>query len=275
MNLLRSVAVACCVCGSLLCAVKPIVAQCSTNGTVVVDGLGGGDTNEHSFSNRCLARVDTDVTITISAIADLGCNSWDSTHDLGDCDTCSNIPCCDTDPEAKYLTVTANNNALDPGVTDSTNMPAEGKFFKEWNLDCTGADPTCAEAGRSPCDGTSPLSANRRVVTIPAETWNSWLGASGNTMTIRVTSTGAMNSSLAAYCAGLGFDSCPYGGDCDGPCGPDTYSSVSISYLAPAKPSIGSGVCGPERAFPAAATTATAASIPAGISQDAVRRRQR
>src|SRR5690606_13823968 len=72
------------------------------------------------------------------------------------------------------------------------------------------------------------------------ETWNSWLGASGNTMTIRVTSTMAMNSSLAAYCAGLGFASCPYGGSCDGPCGPDTYSSVSISYLAPAKPSIGS-----------------------------------
>ncbi|HPD32207.1 MAG TPA: thrombospondin type 3 repeat-containing protein [Phycisphaerae bacterium] len=236
----RAIAIVCLLVSLTLLRTE-LFGDCAPGGTPpAVPGLGGGDTNTHIFSNQCLARVGTDVTITISAIADLGCNPWDSTHDLGDCDTCSNIPCCDADPEEKYLTVTANNHALDPGVTDSTNMPAEGKFFKEWNLDCTGTSPACAKAGRSPCDGTEPLSANLHAVTIPAETWNSWLGASGNTMTIRVTSTGAMNSSLAAYCAGLGFASCPYGGSCDGPCGPDTYSSVSISYLAPAKPSIGS-----------------------------------
>jgi len=90
----------------LVCAagVRPTVGACSAGGSATQTGLGGGDTNPHDFFNQCLARLSTSVTITISAVADLGCNSWDSTHDVGDCDTCSNIPCCDTDPTLKYLT---------------------------------------------------------------------------------------------------------------------------------------------------------------------------
>ncbi len=164
-----------------------------------LNGLGGGNTNPHVFPNQCLAEAGTNVTITIEGMADLGCYSWDATHEPfpNHCTSCTPI-CCDTDPESKYLTVTGNLNALNPSVPGSTNMPPGGLFFQEWNTDCDTSSQACLEAGRSPCDPNNPA-PNKRITTIPAETWNSWLGASGNTMTIRVTSTTAMATSLANY----------------------------------------------------------------------------
>ena len=127
-------------------------------------------------------------------------------------------------------------------------MPASGRFFADWNNDCTVYNDTCREAGRSPCDGGT-IEANRHVVTIPASVWNSWLGASGNTMTVRVTGSSAMYTapleerSLALYCENLGFNQCP-GQSCDGLCGPETFSRVSISYTAvPQTGCIDSGDC--------------------------------
>lgn len=72
---------------------------CDAGGSVTVLGLGGGDTNPHSFLNQCLAASGTSVTITIQAVADLGCNSWDAIHRPypDQCDGCSPIgqACCD------------------------------------------------------------------------------------------------------------------------------------------------------------------------------------
>ena len=91
------------------------------------------------------------------------------------------VPGGGTDPEDKYLTVSANGNWLSPAITGSTNMPASGRFFAEWAGNCTPYSDTCNEAGRSLCDGAVEIHPNRRVVTVPASIWNSWLGASGNT----------------------------------------------------------------------------------------------
>ncbi len=113
-------------------------------------------------------------------------------------------------------------------------MPTGGLFFKDWEGDCVSSSTACLEAGRSPCDPDFPA-ANRRIVTVPASTWNTWLGASGNTMTIRVTASNAVATApidaraLALYCENLGFNQCPFQ-SCSGLCGPDTFSRVSISY---------------------------------------------
>ena len=216
-----------------LFSMSPAIAQCLSSGTFTVLGMGGGDTNPHPFENRCLAQTGTNVTITIEAMADLGCYAWDAVHDPppNQCPSCGNIPCCDTAPSAKYVTVTGNGNLLSPSIPGSANMPANGYFFQDWNTDCYTSSQGCLEAGRSPCDPSNPA-PNRRVVTIPAETWNAWLGLSGNTVTIRVTSTAATSSTLAGYCYNLGFQNCPGQGQCSGPCGPDTLSRVSIAYTA-------------------------------------------
>lgn len=114
-------------------------------------------------------------------------------------------------------------------------MPTNGRFFAEWFNDCGSSTEECLEAGRSPCYPQTPQ-PNRRIVTIPASTWNSWLGASGNTMTVRVTASSAVQTapfeerSLALYCEELGFQYCQ-GHSCGpGLCGPETFSRVTISY---------------------------------------------
>lgn len=212
------------------------VAQCQANDSIRVDGLAGSDSNDHSFTNRCLAG--SAVTITIEAMADLGCNAFDATRDPpvgGQCPaSCSGI-CCDEAATSKYLMVTANLNPLTPSIPGSANMPPNGRFFEDWNTDCYTSSQACLEAGRSPCDPVENAAANKRVVTVPAATWNTWLGSSGSTMTIRVTSTSAVHSapiqtrSLALYCEDLGFNLCP-GQSCSGLCGPETFSRVSIAY---------------------------------------------
>jgi len=154
---------------SVLFSQNAAMGQCVSNGTDTQFGLGGVDTNPHPFPNRCLAADGTNVTITIEGMADLGCNAWDAVHPPfpNQCASCSPIPCCDTDPVSKYLTVTGNFNAMNPAISGSTNMPSEGKFFKDWAGDCGGFSQTCLEAGRSPCDGGEPFIANKRVTTIP------------------------------------------------------------------------------------------------------------
>ncbi len=238
-----------CICvGLAVSVVLPITAatsygQCVTGGADnLVNGLNGSDTNQHDFVNQCFAALGTNVTITIQAMADLGCNSADATKNPpigGQCPTaCSPIPCCDTAPENKYVTATANGHALNPSVSGSSNMPSNGRFFADWNGDCYTSAQACLEAGRSPCDPETP-GANRRNVTIPSATWNSWLGANGSTMTISVTSSASVTSapnavnSLALYCQNLGFNIQGCGtGACSGLCGPLTYTQVSVSYSA-------------------------------------------
>lgn len=149
------------------------LAQCTSGGGPDTrPGLKGSDTNEHPFANQCLAASGTNVTITIEAMADLGCYSWDATHDPpqgGACPTTCTPVCCDTDPEDKYVTATANSHALNPTVSGSTNMPTSGQFFSQWAGDCYTSSQACLEAGRSPCDPENPA-PNRRIVTIPAAT---------------------------------------------------------------------------------------------------------
>lgn len=108
-------------------------AQCAAGvSNHQVDGLAGNDTNTHILGNQCLAASGTNVSFTIEAMADLGCNAFDGTHNPpsgGQCPaTCTPI-CCDANPNSKYVTVTANNNLLSPFISGSTNMPVNGQFF--------------------------------------------------------------------------------------------------------------------------------------------------
>lgn len=53
-------------------------------------------------------------------MADLGCNAWDGTHDPPtgeECPESCTPTCCDTAPQDKYVTATANFNSLNPSVT--------------------------------------------------------------------------------------------------------------------------------------------------------------
>lgn len=112
-----------------------VAAQCTSGGPPDTrPGLEGSLTLPHVFSNQCLAAAGSNVTITIEAMADLGCNAFDATHDQPsgpNCPEACDPICCDTPPEDKYLTVTANFNSLSPSVPGSTNMPASGRFFAE------------------------------------------------------------------------------------------------------------------------------------------------
>lgn len=136
------------------------IADCAVGGIDTRPGLEGSITREHPFLNQCLAASGTDVTITVEAMADLGCNAWDGTHDPPtgeECPESCTPTCCDTAPQDKYVTVTANSHALNPSVSGSSNMPTNGRFFAEWLNDCDGdGSEECLQAGRSPCFAQTP-----------------------------------------------------------------------------------------------------------------------
>lgn len=77
-----------------------------------------------------------------------------------------------------------------------------GTLITPSNATCNPPNCNFFENGSDSGYGPAP---NKRVVTVPASTWNAWLGSSGSTMTIRVTSTSAVYSapiqtrSLALY----------------------------------------------------------------------------
>lgn len=115
-------------------------------------------------------------------------------------------------------------------------MPSDGRFFESWSTDCYASTQACLEAGRSPCDPDSP-GPNKRVVTVPAATWNAWLGSSGGSMNVALHASSGVYSapdptrSLALYCENLGINLCP-SQSCSGLCGPGTFTRVTIAYTS-------------------------------------------
>lgn len=56
-------------------------AQCQSGDVSIEPGVVGGGNYDHFFFNSCLAASATDVTITIEAMADLGCHIFDANND--------------------------------------------------------------------------------------------------------------------------------------------------------------------------------------------------
>lgn len=83
------------------------------------------------------------------------------------------------------------------------------------------------ESGRSFCTGGT-FSFNSHTVQISASQWNTWLGASGNTMTIQVTASPAVKR-LYSYCCDIGINGCQ--SFCPN-CAPESLSVIDISYVA-------------------------------------------
>ena len=61
---------------------KNAVAQCSAGGGPDIQpGLASNTDIYHLFDDQCLAQPGTNVTIIVEAMADLGCNSFDASHE--------------------------------------------------------------------------------------------------------------------------------------------------------------------------------------------------
>lgn len=187
-------------------------AQCFTNAfrsefDLYTSPPDGQNFEVHTFVNQCPSAPGKPVRMSISALADLGCNLLDQ-------------PNCSVEPTTKYIEVQVNGHKLTSA--NASNAPFDGRFFRLW----AGDNPYQYEYGRSPCDADSVFSVNNHMVTISSTQWNAWLSENSGTIVIAIGAFGTMRE-LTDYC-------CEVDPNCSVcyTCGSRTYSSVRVSYLA-------------------------------------------
>lgn len=185
----------------------------------------------------------TQVTITLTSVADLGCSQFDRTHAFQSCTPGSG---CDTDPTSKYVKVRINAGLgpaplggvlIDSSIANQVSghgpVPAAGDFFRQWSND----DPLLLEYGRSPCTGDIQGAANTHVFSVTAATWNAWLSPTGY-VEVRVDASGVAN--LQTYCQSIHPAPC----SCT-VCAPTTSVGIVVSYTAasPGACCLSNGLC--------------------------------